>query len=47
MKHEEIAKKTGKSRSYITNLLRVLSLNEGVKSFLMKEKFLLDMLELC
>ena len=38
MKHEEIAKKTGKSRSYITNLLRVLSLNEGVKKLLNERK---------
>ena len=38
MKHEEIAKSTGKSRSYITNLLRVLSLNEGVKKLLNEKK---------
>ena len=38
MKHEDIAKKTGKSRSYITNLLRVLSLNEGVKKLLNERK---------
>ena len=34
MKHEDIAKSTGKSRSYITNLLRLLSLNSGVKKLL-------------
>ena len=38
MKHEDIAKSTGKSRSYITNLLRILSLNEGVKKLLNKKK---------
>jgi ParB family chromosome partitioning protein len=38
MKHEEIAKSTGKSRSYITNLLRILSLNEGVKKLLNEKK---------
>ena len=38
MKHEEIAKSTGKSRSYITNLLRILSLNEGVKKLLNERK---------
>ena len=38
MKHEEIAKSTGKSRSYITNLLRVLGLNEGVKNLLNEKK---------
>ena len=38
MKHEEIAKSTGKSRSYITNLLRVLGLNEGVKKLLNEKK---------
>ena len=38
MKHEDIAKSTGKSRSYITNLLRVLSLNEGVKKLLNEKK---------
>ena len=38
MKHEEIAKRTGKSRSYITNLLRVLGLNEGVKKLLNEKK---------
>ena len=46
MKHEDIAKSTGKSRSYISNLLRVLSLNEDVKKLLNEKKFLLDMLEL-
>ncbi len=34
MKHEDIAKTTGKSRSYITNLIRVLGLNARVKDFL-------------
>ena len=38
MKHEDVAKSTGKSRSYITNLLRVLSLNEGVKKLLNEKK---------
>ena len=38
MKHQDIAKKTGKSRSYITNLLRILSLNEGVKKLLNEKK---------
>ncbi len=38
MKHEEIAKSTGKSRSYITNLLRILSLNEDVKKLLNEKK---------
>ena len=38
MKHEDIAKSTGKSRSYITNLLRILSLNEGVKKLLNEKK---------
>ncbi len=38
MKHEDIAKSTGKSRSYITNLLRLLSLNEGVKKLLNEKK---------
>ena len=38
MKLEEIANITGKSRSYITNLLRVLSLNEGVKKLLNEKK---------
>ena len=38
MKHEDIAKSTGKSRSYITNLLRVLSLNQEVKKFLNEGK---------
>ena len=38
MKHEDIAKNTGKSRSYITNLLRVLSLNEEVKKLLNEKK---------
>ena len=38
MKHEDIAKSTGKSRSYITNLLRILSLNEDVKKLLNEKK---------
>ena len=38
MKHQEIAKSTGKSRSYITNLLRVLGLKEGVKKLLNEKK---------
>ncbi len=38
MKHEDIAKSTGKSRSYITNLLRILSLDEGVKRLLNEKK---------
>ena len=38
MKHEDIAKSTGKSRSYITNLLRILSLDEGVKRLLNERK---------
>ena len=38
MKHEDIAKSTGKSRSYITNLLRILSLDEGVKKLLNEKK---------
>ena len=38
MKHEEVAKSTGKSRSYISNLLRILSLNEEVKKLLNEKK---------
>ena len=38
MKHEDIAKNTGKSRSYITNLLRILGLNEEVKKLLNEKK---------
>ena len=38
MKHADIAKSTGKSRSYITNLLRILGLNEGVKKLLNEKK---------
>ncbi len=38
MKHEDIAKSTGKSRSYITNLLRILSLKESVKNLLNEKK---------
>ena len=38
MKHEDIAKSTGKSRSYITNLLRILSLDDGVKKLLNERK---------
>ena len=36
MKHEEIAKSTGKSRSYITNLLRILNLDKYFLSLLNK-----------
>ena len=46
MKHEDIAKSTGKSRSYITNLLRILSLDGEVKKLLNEKKFPLDMLGL-
>ena len=38
MKHEDIAKSTGKSRSYISNLLRILSLKEEVKKLLNEKK---------
>tara|TARA_A100001011_G_scaffold140654_2_gene148675 strand:- start:10138 stop:11049 length:912 start_codon:yes stop_codon:yes gene_type:complete len=38
MKHDEIAKSTGKSRSYITNLIRILKLEEKVKIFLNQKK---------
>lgn len=38
MKHDDIAKSTGKSRSYITNLLRILSLDEKVKKLLNERK---------
>ena len=38
MKHESIAKSTGKSRSYITNLLRILGLKEDVKKLLNEKK---------
>ena len=38
MRHEDVAKSTGKSRSYITNLLRILSLDEGVKKLLNEKK---------
>ena len=38
MKHEEVAKSTGKSRSYITNLLRILTLSPQVKNLLREEK---------
>ena len=34
MKHEDIAKNTGKSRSYITNLIRLVGLQEEVKKLL-------------
>jgi ParB family chromosome partitioning protein len=34
MKHEDLAKSTGKSRSYITNLIRILGLNPKVKKLL-------------
>ena len=38
MKHDEIAKSTGKSRSYITNLIRILNLEESVKTLLNGKK---------
>ena len=38
MKHEDIAKSTGKSRSYITNLIRILHLDEEVKNLLNERK---------
>lgn len=38
MRHEDIAKTTGKSRSYITNLIRILSLEPQVKEILKKGK---------
>ena len=38
MKHEDIAKNTGKSRSYITNIIRILSLSPKVKKLLQEEK---------
>tara|TARA_B100000900_G_scaffold396808_1_gene396451 strand:- start:494 stop:1171 length:678 start_codon:yes stop_codon:yes gene_type:complete len=38
MKHDEIAKSTGKSRSYITNLIRILNLEEKVKILLNEKK---------
>ena len=38
MKHEEIAKSTGKSRSYITNLIRILNLEEKVKALLNEKR---------
>ncbi len=38
MKHDEIAKSTGKSRSYITNLIRILNLEEKVKVLLNEKK---------
>ena len=34
MKHEDIAEKTGKSRSYVTNIVRLIGLKEKVKAFL-------------
>ena len=34
MTHESIAKSTGKSRSYISNIIRILSLSPGVKKLL-------------
>ena len=36
MKHEDLAKSTGKSRSYITNLIRILGLTPKVKKLLEK-----------
>ena len=38
MKHEDIAEKTGKSRSYVTNIVRLISLKEKVKAFLSSGK---------
>ncbi len=38
MTHEEISKYSGKSRSYITNLIRILALPKRVKSFLAEGK---------
>ena len=38
MKHNEIAKSTGKSRSYITNLIRILNLEDKVKDLLNERK---------
>ncbi len=38
MKHEDIAINTGKSRSYITNIIRILSLSPKVKKLLQEEK---------
>ena len=34
MRHEDLAKSTGKSRSYITNLIRILNLKPKVKKLL-------------
>ena len=36
MRHEDLAKSTGKSRSYVTNLIRILGLNPKVKKLLTK-----------
>lgn len=36
MRHEDLAKSTGKSRSYITNLIRILGLKPKVKQLLAK-----------
>ena len=36
MKHQDLAKSTGKSRSYITNLIRILGLKPKVKQLLAK-----------
>ena len=36
MRHEDLAKSTGKSRSYITNLIRILGLKPKVKQLLSK-----------
>ncbi len=38
MTHEEVSKYTGKSRSYITNLTRILGLPKKVKNFLSEGK---------
>ena len=38
MTHEEISKYSGKSRSYITNLIRILALPKSIKNFLAEGK---------
>lgn len=37
MAHEEVARVIGKSRVYVTNTLRLFSLNVGVKNYWRKE----------
>ena len=39
--HEDVAKMVGKSRSYITNTLRLLSLEENLKQALIEKKILM------